>query len=165
MQVAGLMRTDLAATAPETGFPSLLRVLARTSARHIYVVDQDRRMLGLVTGYSLLKALSPFYVDSNLAKALSDDDSLLRHAFRSNAHRTASSVMERNVPTLKPTDSFVEAETLIRERGGVLPVVDDEGRLVGEVTRKVILGHMARTLLGDSAAAGPECPRNTDEKA
>jgi CBS domain-containing protein len=167
MNVSQLMRTDLVTTDPDTGLTTLFRLLARVPSLHIYVVDQDHRMLGLITSYDLLKALSPFYMDSNLAKALPDDDSFLRHAFRANAHQTASDIMERDVPTLKPSDHFVEAEVLIRERGGyVLPIVDDKGRLVGEVTRKMIIKYLARTLLEDGTAiaasstspAGQESP-------
>jgi len=163
MHVSEMMRANLVTTGPDTTFEKLLRTLARAPSRQIYVVDNGGRMLGLVSTYDLLKVMSPFYMDSNLAKALPDDVSFLQRAFKANAGRTASDIMSRDVATLDPSDHFVEAETLFRERGVyVLPVVDAEGRLLGEVTRKVIIKYLAKTLLGDDHQPGPGAPDRSE---
>lgn len=149
MHVSEMMRTDLVTVSPDTPFERLLWLQACKPMRQVYVVDGEGRMLGMLTSYDLLSAMAPFYLDSNLARALTDDVSVIRRAFESNVGRTAADVMVTEVSSLKPTDTFLEADVLIREKGGnVLPVLDGEGRLLGEITRKVILRYIALNVLG-----------------
>jgi len=151
MQVSKMMRTSVVTVSPDTPFRELLRMQACMASRQIHVVDESRKMLGIITSYDLLNALAPFYIDSNLARALPDDVSVIRHAYEASKGKTAGDIMTPVVAALKPTDHFVEAETLIREKGGnVLPVVDDEGCLLGEITRKTIVKYLALDVLGVS---------------
>lgn len=153
MHVSRMMRTDVVTVSPDTGFAELLRMLACIPMRQLYVVDSEGKLLGLVSGCDLLNALFPFYIDSNLAKALTDDFSVLRQGYQANVLKTAAEVMTTEMASLKPSDHFVEAELLLRENGGnALPVVDDTGRLMGELSRKTILGYVARTVLGPGCA-------------
>jgi len=155
MHVSDMMRADLVTVPPDTPFEKLLRMQACMPTRQIYVTDQDGKMLGMITGYDLLAAMAPFFVDSNLARALPDDTSVIRHAYEASSHKTAADIMISDVASLKPDDTFLEADILIREKGGnVLPVVDEEGRLKGEITRKVILKYIALNVLGFSCPVG-----------
>lgn len=149
MQVSKMMHTDVTTVPPDMEFPDLFRLLACSPMRPVYVVGAGGTFLGMVTSRELFAAMSPFYVDANLVKALADDVSFIEHAYRANSHKKASDVMNRDRTRLKPTDHFVEAEVLLREYGGnFLPVVDEEGRLVGEITLRAILKYIARTVLG-----------------
>ncbi|MFZ5425485.1 MAG: HPP family protein [Thermodesulfobacteriota bacterium] len=149
MHVSEMMRTDLVKVPPGETFEKLLVMEACMPMRQIYVVDEGGKMLGMITSYDLLAPMAPFYIDSNLVKALPDDASVIRHAYNANAHKTAADLMVTDVASLKPSGTFLEADILIREKGGnVLPVVDDDGRLVGEITRKVILKYIALNVLG-----------------
>lgn len=155
MHVSEMMRTDLVTVPPGTTFEKLLVMEACMPTRQIYVVDEGGRMLGMITSYDLLAQMAPFYIDSNLAKALPDDASVIRHAYNASAHKTAADLMVTDVASLKPSDTFLEADILIREKGGnVLPVVDADGRLVGEITRKVILKYIALNVLGLGGGEG-----------
>lgn len=149
MHVSEMMRTDLVTVAPDTPFEKLLWLQACKPMRQVYVVDGQGRMQGMLTSYDLLSAMAPFYVDSNLARALADDVAVIRRAFEASSGKTARDVMVTEVLSLKPTDTFLEADLLIREKGGnALPVLDGEGRIVGEVTRKAILRYIALHVLG-----------------
>jgi len=149
MQVCNMMRKKVVTVPPETPFEKLLVMQACKSQRQIHVADEEGRLLGIITSYDILKEMAPFYIDSNLAKALPDGMSVFSHAFEANTGKTAADIMTPVVASLKPGDTFLEAEMLVRERGvHVLPVVDEEGRLLGEITRKTILRHLVRDVLG-----------------
>lgn len=154
MQVFQMMRTDLVTVPPETPFKELLRMQACQPARQIYVVNPAGEMIGLITSYDLLRLMSPEYLDSGLARALPDDVSVIRRAYAANEKKTAAEVMNIHLTLLKTNDHFLEAELLIREsKVNVLPVADENGKLVGEVTRKLVLRYIALDVL----ALGGEC--------
>ena len=149
-----MMRTDMVTVTPDIEFQDLFRLLACSPMRPVYVVDNGGKLLGTITSRELFTVMSPFYVDANLARALADDVAFIRHAFQANSHKGAAEVMNKDLTRLKPSDHFVEAEVLLREGGGnFLPVVDEEGRLVGEITLRTILKYIALTVLGITCAA------------
>ena len=148
MHVSKMMRTDMVTVGQDVGFQDLFRLLACSPMRPVYVVDKGGELLGTITSRELFAAMSPFYVDANLARALADDVTFIRHAFQANSHKKATDVMNKDLTKLKPSDHFVEAEVLLREGGGnFLPVVDEDGRLVGEITLRTILKYIALTVL------------------
>ena len=113
-------------------------------SRLVYVVDATRHLLGVISSYDLLRTMLPFYLDSNLAKALPDDDAVILQAFEACQNRTAGEIMTREFVAVHPDDTFLEAEALIAEHGiSVLPVLEADGQLVGAVSRRAILNALA----------------------
>jgi CBS-domain-containing membrane protein len=91
--------------------------------RHIPVVDRDNRLVGIV----------------------SDGD--VRH--RINEGRSVASTMTREVHTVGPTTSAVEAiEYLLMAKQNALPVVDESRTLIGIVTTTDFLELARRALVG-----------------
>lgn len=91
--------------------------------RHIPVVDDEHRLVGIV----------------------SDLD--LRH--RINAGHSVASTMTREVHTVSPTTSAVEAiEYLLMAKQNALPVVDERRTLIGIVTTTDFLELARRALVG-----------------
>jgi CBS domain-containing protein len=52
------MRRDIPVVLPQTPLPEVLQKLLQAEALHAVVVDEQTRLLGLVTGSSLLRALA-----------------------------------------------------------------------------------------------------------
>ena len=154
MLLRDLMTTNPAAIGPNTLFADLLAIYRDMDSMLLYVVDDEARLVGVISSYDILRVMLPFYLDSNLAKALPDDEAVIRHAFHACRGMPASAVMSRDLITLRPDDSFLTAEALFAERGmNILPVLDAEGRLVGELARRTALKHLAGLCL----------PTDTDE--
>lgn len=144
MRIRHMMHANPATVGPDVTFAALLRAYRKMDSRLVYVTDSDRRLLGVVSSYDLLRTMLPFYLDSNLARALPDDASVIRQAFAACKDRPVAEIMTRDFVAVGPDDSFLEAEALIAERGvTVLPVVDAGGRLLGEVSRRAILKYLA----------------------
>ena len=144
MRIRNMMHDSLAVIGPDVDFAALLAAYRQMESRLVYVVDTDGKLLGVISSYDILRAMFPFYLDSNLVKALPDDESVIRQAFSGCKGQPAANIMTRDFAAVGPDDLFLEAEALIAERGvNVLPVVDAGGKLVGEVTRRAILKYLA----------------------
>ena len=141
MRLRELMRTNLSRARRDTPFGELVAAHRRRDSRLVYVVDEADRLLGVVSCYDLLRAALPFYVDSGLARALPEDDTVVRDGFAAACRaKTAGDVMTSRHVTVSPDDTVFAAEAYFAEgRHNVLPVIDATGRVVGEVTRRTIL--------------------------
>lgn len=143
MRIRHMMQKSLAIVRPDVTFTEMLLAYREMDSRLVYVVDESDTLLGVISSYDILRAMFPFYLDSNLVKALPDDESVFRQAFDGCKGRPLTEIMTTDFASVKPDDLFLQAEALIAERGvNVLPVIDDNGRLVGEVTRRAILKYI-----------------------
>jgi len=144
MRIREMMRDTLATVGPDAPFAALVAAHRRRDSRLVYVVDADNRLLGVVSCYDILRAALPFYVDSGLARALPEDATVVCDGFASCQGKTAADIMVKKVASIGPDDTFFAAEALFTEgHYNVLPVVDADGRVVGEITRRRILEHLA----------------------
>ncbi|GFK96151.1 hypothetical protein NNJEOMEG_04031 [Fundidesulfovibrio magnetotacticus] len=143
MNIRDIMNTRIHRIAPDEGFESVLRAMRGMPARLLHVVDAHGRLLGVISSYDVLKVMLPFYVDANLAKAVADEEAFIRRALEENRALTARELMTSGCATLTEDSHFLEAEALFKEREiNALPVLDDQGRSVGEVTRKAVLSRL-----------------------
>lgn len=143
MNISAVMNPRVASTGPDESFETLLYAMRDMPSRILHVVDADGRLLGAVTSYDVLKVMLPFYMDSNLARAVDDDEAIARQMLQENAHLTAKDIMTTGLQTLREDSRLLEAEALIRElEVNAMPVVDADGRVVGEVTRQDVLARL-----------------------
>jgi CBS-domain-containing membrane protein len=153
MKVSDLMRKNLIKVRPEAHIGHVLiwyNGLTDTS-RNTYVVDERGGLLGVVTIFDFLFMLVPCPVaEDSLAGRIQGRDALLR-ALRRNmaaiADTEVGSIMDTQFPTAQADDLFVTAHGLIMEqRANAVPVLDDAGILVGELSRRMILGFLVQNL-------------------
>jgi len=144
MRIKDLMNKKPAKVSPTDKLKKLLCLASKRQSRLLHVVDGDDRLLGVISGYDLLKLVVPFFLDANLAKALPESPELVRRGYADNADMTAADLMHVKVDSLSPEDPFIELEAAIAGRGfNALPVVDEKGRLIGEAGRREALLHVA----------------------
>ena len=144
MRIRYMMHARPAVVGPDVSFAALLRTYRDMDSRLVYVTDKGRKLLGVISSYDIMRALLPFYLDSNLARALPDDESIIRESCLACRDLAVTDIMTRDFVSIGPDATFLEAEALIAERKvNVLPVLDAEGRLLGEVTRPIILKYLA----------------------
>jgi diacylglycerol O-acyltransferase / wax synthase len=122
--VAALMSSPVLTLSPDDPLERAWRLMARARVRHLPVVDDAGRLLGLVTHRDLLAA-SPSRV------RVRDEAARLRLL----ASIAAREVMETHlVVTLPDEPAAVAGERMIAGKIGALPVVERSGRLVGILT-------------------------------
>ncbi|MGE4552259.1 MAG: CBS domain-containing protein, partial [Desulfovibrionaceae bacterium] len=88
MDVARIMNRDVVRVAPEATLGELMPLQATPTTRQLYVTEPEGRLLGIITGFDLLKHLIPGYVDPNLAKLIAADDELLADTYERTKHLT-----------------------------------------------------------------------------
>jgi acetoin utilization protein AcuB len=107
---------------------------------HLLVVDEHKKLSGIVSDRDLLKALSP-YVGS-AAETARDLATL---------NKRVHQIMTRHPITLRPQSEIAEAaRLLLAHRISCIPIVDDERKPVGIVSWRDVLKSLA-----DDPRSGP----------
>lgn len=127
--VGEVMTDEVVLAHRRTPFKELVRLLDRHRISGLPVIDDDDKVLGVVSGTDLVRA----------------------QAVRARRHRpggaaTAGALMTSPAITVHPEQSVSDAARVM-ERHGIerLPVVDEEDRLIGIATRRDLLRVFLRT--------------------
>ena len=140
--VADIMQANPVTASPGDDVETLIRLLREHELPGVPVVDQDGRLVGIVTESDLVLKEDnadlhlPYYFQLFggvvFVEPLQHLEDKLRKAFATKV----GDMMTADPETIAPDASVHEAARLISSSGhNRLPVVDDGGRLVGVVTR------------------------------
>jgi WS/DGAT/MGAT family acyltransferase len=137
MRVADLMTATVRTVSPATSLADAWGLMRRSRIRHLPVVDDIGRLIGLVTQRDLLGA-APSVVGEP------DETARLRRLGWLAAHE----VMETHLVVAAPDEPAASAgQRMMAAKIGCLPVIDDTGHLAGIVTEEDFLrwatAHMA----------------------
>jgi CBS-domain-containing membrane protein len=136
--VADVLRRDVPSVSLQASFPEVLDAIVSTRLNRAVVVDDQQRVVGLVT-------------DADLVRQLGEQPGVVTRLMRRIApipflkDVKVTELMVTDVVTTRPD---VPLEMAIRDmlarRHKILPVVDDAGRLIGVVDRFDLLQAIAR---------------------
>ena len=140
MDVSKCMRTKLVLANPDCDYKSLLCKIADSVPRLAYIVDDNYKLLGIVSAVDLLKEIVPSYMNADLARSMTDDADFLQKQVEKVKNKCARDIMVKKFSFLLPHHQLLKADAMIAEGGfNTLPVVDEQGALLGEITRLDIL--------------------------
>jgi CBS domain-containing protein len=148
--VRDIMDASPATVQTDTPVEQVVAVLREHELPGVPVVDAEGRCAGIVSEADLVLPDDqgdlhiPHYINlfggTVFLEPLGRFEKRLRKAFAS----TAEDMMTADPDTVTPDTEVKEAARLIHESGhNRLPVVDEDGRLVGVVTRLDVLGALA----------------------
>jgi CBS domain-containing protein/PII-like signaling protein len=132
----------LDAASPQTSLRDLVEILLRKRRNAIPIVDQDQRVVGIVTNRDLVERGGlPLRLELLRALGAPEDPAVSGHlAALHGEGRTAESIMTRDVTTIAPDVPLPDAaQMMLVRRLKRLPVVDHDGRLLGMVSRFDVL--------------------------
>lgn len=134
MNVRDVMTCDVATVRPTTSLKQVATILAERGISGLPVVDDDGAVVGVVSeGDILFKERGPQEPKRSLPRLA---DSSRTNADLKLKARTASEAMTAPAKTIEPWRLVsAAAAQMLDESINRLPVVDDNGRLVGIVTR------------------------------
>ncbi|MFE1456168.1 CBS domain-containing protein [Streptomyces sp. NPDC058735] len=141
-KVGALMTADVVRAEHGTPFKEVARLLAEHGISGLPVVDDDEKVLGVISETDLMtrqaEASGPAAPPRRFHRPRWTRAARARRA-RTDA-RTAGQLMSRPAVTVRSDATVAEAaRVMARHRVERLPVVDDEERLVGIVTRRDLL--------------------------
>jgi CBS domain-containing protein len=122
--VRALMKPAPALVVPETEVFDAAALMGARGVRHLPVIDREQKVVGMVSDRDVRAALG------DPRRFLDDPDA--REQVRD---KTVGEVMSKPVVTVRadwPISSAVER--LVHDQIGALPVVDDDGKLVGVIS-------------------------------
>lgn len=141
--VANVMRTEVSTVRPQTAVADVVTLLLRRGRRSLPVVDDEGGVVGIITDGDLLRRAG-VSARLGLQDALSEEQ--LREQVKSlqASGKTAADIMTRPVITVGASDTVHRAMDLMVGHGlKRLPVVDEQKRLVGWVSRVDVLRTLA----------------------
>ncbi|MET9922988.1 CBS domain-containing protein [Streptomyces sp. NPDC059605] len=137
-----VMTHDVVTAAPSASFKEIARLFAGNDVSAVPVVDEDRRLLGVVSEADLLRATAglPDLEGRWAGVQLLSQEHGLPDA------ETAAELMTSPAVTAQPGWNLVETARTMHHRGVKrLPVADETGRLVGIVSRSDLLRPFLRS--------------------
>ncbi len=148
--VRQVMTTDVLTFRPTDTVESAARALSERRLGGAPVVDDDGRVVGLLEDDDLIvqetrlhfpTVISVFGAYLELPSSLHRFEDDLRKAVGA----TVSDVMDTDAPTCREDDTLETVATALHERNASrMAVVDDDGRLIGIVSR----GDLVRAIVG-----------------
>ena len=142
--VAEVMERDVVSVHPETGVQELAELMHERHIGGAPVVDGEGRLVGIVTDGDLIADMAdihaPAQIDIFGAIVYLGSFHKYEERLRKAVGATVGDVMTTKVHTVHPGDGVRKAATLMRDHKiNRVPVVDEDGRLVGLVTRTDIV--------------------------
>ncbi len=135
LKVAELMSRELVTLTEDETLAHAQQCMARGRIRHLPVL-RNGLLVGLVTHRDLLASSFSIFADVERSEQ--------RRVF---SQISVTELMHRDVVTVRAETPVAEAaKTLLKNKYGCLPVVDDEGVLVGMITEADFL-HLTVRLL------------------
>lgn len=136
MKVGELMSRDVVTLTEDETLAHAQRCMSRGRLRHLPVIREGGRLVGLVTHRDLLAASFSVFAE------IEPDEQ--RRVF---VQVPVAEAMHRDVVSVTPETPVADAaRILLRNKYGCLPVVDPDGRLVGIVTEADFLRLTVRLL-------------------
>ncbi len=144
--VAEIMDREPATVSPDDDVRKVIGVLQAHDLPGVPVVDAERKVLGIITDSDLVISDEeadfhlPHYVNIMGGIVFLESTKHFEERAKKAFAATAADMMTADPLTVGPDEPAEHAARMISEkRHNRLPVVDDEGRLVGVVTRVDVL--------------------------
>ena len=139
MKVKDIMTKDVIKIGPSVGIREIYNIFRDKNIGGVPVVDSDNKLLGLVTKTELLDVLIPDYFGMVTDFLFIDDFGALEEKLESLPSLElfiAEDLMISGLISIKENASLMKAPVLMNKYNiRRLPVVSDDNRLVGIVTR------------------------------
>ncbi len=131
--IMGIMTRDVVCVPMDFTLGKAIELCSEKGIRHLPVLDEHNRLVGIVTDRDLRYFLSPRI--GTLSENNSDRDSLARRVHQ---------IMVRQVLCATADTSLSEAaQLMLTNRVGCLPVVDGGQRVIGILTTTDLLRYIA----------------------
>ena len=136
MKVREIMTRDLTAVDPDTTVRELIYILDKSGLSSVPVVDEDGRVLGIVSERDIIEGAVPGYFEllhgSSFLPAVDQFSEKLKEI----ENDPVSLYMTRNATKIdEEDDDLAVADLMLHKNLKLLPVVNKDGLLVGMLRR------------------------------
>lgn len=143
MKVSELMLKDLTSVEADDTIRSLVETLETAETSSIPVIDEDSRLVGIISEHDVLAAAVPKYMELlHSASFMPNIDQLTAGLNRIADDSVKRHMCQDAVSVRSDADDLQAADLMLRRKLRLLPVVDGAGRLVGIVRRVDLFKHV-----------------------
>lgn len=136
MKVKESMTRDLTAVEPSMTVKELIFLFDQSGISSVPVVDEEGRILGIVSERDIIEGAMPGYFELLYGTAFFTDMNRLSQKLREIEHDRIEFYMTADVCKIEEDeDDLAAAEVMIRQNLKALPVVNKDGILVGMLRR------------------------------
>ncbi len=149
--VSEVMTREVVALQPDTSISQAWKMMLEKTIKAMPVITLEGKVVGILTDEDLLKRAG---LQQRLSVAIRMEVSEIEHELRllEGSPIRVADVMSKPVITINQTSSLGEATILMVKKGlKRLPVVNEEGRLVGVLSRLDILRQVGESPTGTNA--------------
>ncbi|MCX7750430.1 MAG: CBS domain-containing protein [Candidatus Bipolaricaulota bacterium] len=145
MKARDLMRRDLTSVDLDTPLADVVYLLHQSGFSSLPVLDEEGRVVGIVSERDLIRAALPGYVEMLQSAAFLPSLDRIRRKLREIGGRPVSEFMVTDLVLARLDDNDLYlADLMIRKGLKQIPVVDEGRRLVGVVRRIDLLHRLSR---------------------
>lgn len=143
MKVRDFLRRDLTAVEADSSVLHAIKLLENSGLSALPVVDEEGKVVGIISERDIIRALVPEYMDMlHSASFLPSLDRLTKRLKEIAAHPVARYMTKEVVVARLEDNDLHVADLMLRKGLKQLPVVDEQGRLVGVVRRIDLLSRL-----------------------
>ncbi|PLX79633.1 MAG: hypothetical protein C0616_10685 [Desulfuromonas sp.] len=149
LKAKDIMTTDVQSVGPETELEELSKLFIAQNKQALPVIDQEGKLIGLVSQNDLVERNKPLHIPTVISLFdwvfyLESEDEFKKEVERMSA-RTVGEICRREVPTCTAETEVSEiAELMVDKAAHLVPVLDQDEKLVGVVARLDIIRAMGR---------------------
>ena len=150
MWVKDYMFTEVCtATSVET-IAEAVQKMIKNKTNSLIVVDKDKKPIGTLSSYTLIRDIVPAYLkDDPIFSQYGAEGTFDKYAEKYKDHKIVD-LMHTDFHILKEGDAMIEAASYsIEAARRILPVVNEEGMLIGAITRTCIKNALYNAIYKD----------------
>lgn len=134
--VSDYMQTDVHTILANSSLKEAVKIMLNEHTNGLVVVDQERRVVGMLSSWDVIQYIVPDYLEEDKHLASFESGDVFAQRIEQLAEEPIENFMTKQVHATKQSHTLMEAATLLSEfKIRQLPVVDDEGKLVGYLNR------------------------------
>ena len=154
MNVSDVMSKDVAAVAPDTTYEEAVEVMEKTMVSAVPVLDEDSKLVGIVSEKDLFRALYPDYSDYFVNPGAYNDQDTRAERVAQLRSQPVAHFMTRDVETVAADiPLMIAGGHMIAHRIHALPVLDSEHKVVGMISREQVFREVLVDKLAQSGDA------------
>jgi len=143
VKVSELMIKDLTSVESEDSMRILVETLEASETSSVPVTDEDSRLVGIISERDVLSAAVPKYMEMlHSASFMPNVDQLTVGLNRIADDPVSKHMSSKAISVQRDADDLQAADLMLRNKLRLLPVVDEDGRLVGIVRRVDLFKHV-----------------------
>lgn len=117
-------------------FKEAVEKMIHAKTNGLVVVNGHNEVIGIISSWDMIQHIVPDYLEDDRHLASFESPDVFEKRIKEVQNDPITKFMTMKVLTIKPTDSIMEAATLLSEfRIHQLPVVNEEKKLVGYINR------------------------------